>query len=315
MNTPYYLEFKNLLGPSVHNLNTICVGLEQIINGHHDKPNKLSISWSTKDCVNDAKRARRYAVNLFLVASIDAIENYIRSVCEIKGLIPDRIKTAINGANGLRAQVKELFKIFDSNTAGIEDFWLPSVRMLIGWRNIVVHKSKANVVLEHADESILLKYKKEIYDTHAATEIELTIEHYKNKEPPTLKDFSTLFTILLRAFKAIDQKIAFDIDAHTTKEMIYICLGNAAFNKQFGDDYDLKKLEEFCKKKQIALDKDMHDINVVKRAIIVKLADSKFNELTSDPKSSIKKIVQLCRANSIPCPERLLKDVLSISIK
>jgi hypothetical protein len=315
LHTSHYKDFKKLLGSSIHNLNTICVGLEQIDN-ETIAPEALTITWHTNDKVNDAKRARRYAINLFLVASVDAIEDYITSISQYEELLSQKVKQAIlnckSNNKGIREQVKELFSEVKDNPS-IKLYWLPSIRLLIAWRNIIVHRSKAKVQLDLSDEKILLCNKEEIYNIHSKTKIEETIKRFKNKEQPSLKDFSTLFTMLLYAFKEFDTSIVSMIEPATIKEMINYSIGIEKFNTFFeNESNDLKALKKFCESKGIEYNEEEIYLEV-KKKIINYFANKQFNKLIVDSSNGIKKLQQYCLTNSIPYVNKeILKKVLTI---
>lgn len=316
MHTLYYKEFKQLLGPSVHNLNTICVGLEQIAINNYQKPSTLTISWNTNDPLNDAKRARRYAINLFLVAAVDAIENYINSVISIKDLIPEnlvsKIKKVKDNNDGLSEQIKIFFTAVESNP-NIYSYWAPAIVLLVKWRNILVHKSKAKANLKVLDKQELEKAYQDIYSRHSKTDINQTINRYLNMEYPTLKDFSTLFTILLHAFKEFDKTISDIITPITIKELIIQNLGNHSFSDLIKDHpNDIKFLKSYSKTQSIDFEEDISYQKLAQK-VKIKFGTSNFNKLTADTSKAMKKIKRFCETNSIPYnDEYSLQQVLTL---
>ncbi len=312
LHTSYYKEFTDLIGPSVHNLNTICVGLEQIENNNYKKPETLTISWKSQDPITDASRARRYAINLFLIAAIDAIENYISSICSVEQFISSKVVYKVENAVGIREQVKELFVEVKGNSS-IKPYWVPSIRLLIAWRNIIVHKSKAKVVLEIADKKALECASKEIYKLHSKTNIYRTLIRFEAKEQPTLKDFSTLFTILLKAFKTFDEVVSDAISAKTVKELIKDNLRESAlsdFDETKPNDMD--KLKKYCSSKSIKYDNEI-TYNDLKKKIVEKSTEAKFNKLIANRLDPIKRIRHFCVSNSIPYyNDIVLKEVLAL---
>ncbi len=305
MHTSFYRDFTNLLGPSVHNLNTICIGLEQIVNKNYTQPAALSIRWATQDPVNDAKRARRYAINLFLVAAVDAIENYVHSISSFEYLITQKVQTNIKNADGIREEVQELFQEIKGNSA-IKPYWLPAIKLLIAWRNILVHKSVAKTVLLLRDKKALIDAKDEIKDLHAQIDIVDTISHFEKKENPTLKDFSTLYTMLLKAFKEFDKTIAEKITDDATLELIKSNFADIGYEQlKITASNKIIKLAKYCKvdpkdykdkdkKKQAKLEDDL------KQKALIALGDAGFNKLIAKRPKAASKIKHYCQTNCIP---------------
>lgn len=320
VHTYHYKDFKKLLGSSIHNLNTICVGLEQI-NNEIETPPSLTISWHSKDKINDARRARRYAINLFLVATVDAIEYYITSLLKYEYLLSTKVKTKLNKAKqdntGLREYIKILFEEVEDNKK-IKEYWLPCIRLLISWRNIVVHETKAKVILERNDEQLLIDNKILIYEKHSKTNIEETIGRVKLKHQPTLKDFSTLFTILLHAFREFDNTISLNISELALKEMIRNNLGSKKLDSLMSDMADnFNSFKNVCEKYSIKSDYTNNESQKqeLKMDLIAYFAEIEFNKLTTNKSAEdkLKRIKAFCETNSIPYGnEDLLKKINSI---
>lgn len=305
MHTSFYREFTNLLGPSVHNLNTICIGLEQIVNKNYTQPKELSIRWATPDPINDAKRARRYAINLFLVAAVDAIENYIYSIASFEHLISKTVQTKISNADGLREKIQELFEDTKSNS-NIKPYWVPAIKLLVAWRNILVHKSTAKPVISLHDKKILTNAKQEINKLHANINIEDTIFHFENKENPTLKDFSTLYTILLKSMKEFDKTISENISEEATLELIKYNFANVGYSElNINASNKISKLAKYCKLKASDYkdsdkQKQAQNEEYLKTLALEKLGTAGFNKLIAKKSKSTSKLKHYCLSNSIP---------------
>jgi hypothetical protein len=199
-------DFLNNIGSTVFLLNTICVGLDRVKQEKiTDYDQNLRISWVSKDPENDSQRARIYANKSSIAFCIDTLEQYL---------------LALNGKNNPRIikdsilidQLKKENSIADRFSALINKYkpenkyWAPCVRLLISWRNRIIHThAKANFSKE--DQKILLEYKEEIREKHSGLDIEKTLNRYKEGEGPTLKDTSTMISILIRSIRYIDSKL------------------------------------------------------------------------------------------------------------
>ena len=89
--------------------------------------------------------------------------------------------------------------------------YVAAVHLLVCWRNVQVHEvSHDTLSLENrlalmADASFLKQ-------NHAGVDIGITLNNYDRRSPPTLKDVSTLVSILLRTVQAIDELLIYDAD-------------------------------------------------------------------------------------------------------
>lgn len=81
-----------------------------------------------------------------------------------------------------------------------------AVALLIAWRNVLVHDMDKDP-LDPNSASDLIADKNYFAEEHAGIDIEKTLERYWSKSAPSLKDISTLVSILLRHLSAIDARL------------------------------------------------------------------------------------------------------------
>lgn len=81
--------------------------------------------------------------------------------------------------------------------------YFAAVELLIAWRNVLVHDSDKDELGSNAI-AVLQADAAALKQDHAAVSIQETIDRYTDKKEPTLKDISTLVSILLRYVAAID---------------------------------------------------------------------------------------------------------------
>lgn len=72
--------FREKLGHSVLNLNTIVVGLNAVGSGIAQKPNDLVISWNSNDSLRKEQRAREFAIRGLMVTAYDALDHYLYDI-------------------------------------------------------------------------------------------------------------------------------------------------------------------------------------------------------------------------------------------
>jgi hypothetical protein len=92
-----------------------------------------------------------------------------------------------------------------SNKFPAPAYYLAAVRLLVSWRNRHVHQSGEKITA--IDEAELVDNKAIFWDQHSHTDISTTLDHYRKGRGPTLKDISTLVSVLQRTVRTIDETI------------------------------------------------------------------------------------------------------------
>lgn len=131
----------------------------------------------------------------------------------------------------IRARFDALTKTFPAPT-----YYLAAVRLLVSWRNRHVHQSKDKVTQD--DESELVRNSTLFWDEHSNTDISMTLTRYHERNGPSLKDISTLISVLQRTIRTIDEAI---IDACNIDEVARQAL-QQTFNRLGPAEDRLKQL-------------------------------------------------------------------------
>ena len=129
----------------------------------------------------------------------------------LDGRNPDEIITKVREFNNkfggkrkplhIRARLDALSDAMPVNPS----HYLAAVRLLVSWRNRHVHQSDEQIATTDRDD--LLNNKSIFWNDHSHTDIALTLQHYGEGEGPSLKDISTLVSVLQRAMRALDEAI------------------------------------------------------------------------------------------------------------
>lgn len=96
--------------------------------------------------------------------------------------------------------------------APLKESYSAAVTLLLVWRNLIVHDERKDSLSEIkrlalvADAACLEK-------DHAAIDIQKTLDQFDARKPPTLKDVSTLVSILLRSVATLDAIAIYECDA------------------------------------------------------------------------------------------------------
>lgn len=238
MSTPQLDAFLKKSGYAVHEINTIIVGLSSIENQTYTKPNELTISWSTKDPISSARKARQFALKSAIIFIDDALAVYLKGISSyvdnlilssilgrknpfytdlIKGTVDkDLIKLLKKLEEKKYGKDNKEKKYLDLDSADRirclrlmfklpNEYWIPCVILLICWRNRIAH-SASMAQLTQAEVEILDKNKDEIFTKYAKIDIGLTIQNF-NSGTITLKDFTTLISMTINMVRFIDMSI------------------------------------------------------------------------------------------------------------
>ncbi|MGY3726873.1 MULTISPECIES: hypothetical protein [Cobetia] len=198
MNSEGLKQFLATVGDAVHSVNTICVGLTSVRSGTIEKPEDLTISWSSSDPATSASKARLFALRASLVFVEEALLKYLGF---LKSCIfaDDKLRKALSTEKAAD-KVIEVSK----HLPNAEPYWCPMVVLLVRWRNRVVHSS--NVGLTVNQKKLLIDNAQLLKDRHAGIDIDKTINNFGSGQI-TLKDFTTLIAITVRYVRHIDEEL------------------------------------------------------------------------------------------------------------
>ncbi len=195
------LEIKRLIkeiGESVHSMNTIAVGLSKLNDKNCDIPKGLDISWRPNDIETSKIKSRNYAERAAIIYSVESFFDYLKMISENPfwshpeiNFIGDekkaiRVYNFLNQIPSIRDEVKIL------------------AEFACHWRNKIVHSSASKAKLANDKIGKIRQLRDYIYNNYHHFDINIALENYENKRI-TLKDVSTLITILIKAARQIDE--------------------------------------------------------------------------------------------------------------
>lgn len=112
----------------------------------------------------------------------------------------------------IRVRHEALYKYCTSHTlvavknASPPKVYFSAIQLLIAWRNVLIHDIEDDPLGSDA-VSVLRSNAKQLEVDHSGIDINQTLKNYFNKVEPTLKDISTLVSILLKYVSAIDEAL------------------------------------------------------------------------------------------------------------
>ncbi len=191
-------QFLNVVGDAVYSVNTLCVGLTSVSQGTAEKPDDLTITWSTQNPALAAAKARTFALRASLVFVEEALLKYLDflKLCAFEN---EKLQDALRIERSAD-RVSEVARFLPQK----EVYWEPMVVLLVRWRNRVVHNSQAD--LSALQRKTLITNAEKLAKNHANIDIEESLKNF-NSNRITLKDFTTLIAIAIRFVRALDEQL------------------------------------------------------------------------------------------------------------
>lgn len=195
------LEIKRLIreiGESVHSMNTIAVGLSKLNDENCDIPKGLEISWKPNDIETSKIKSRNYAERAAMIYSVESFFNYLETISEN----PFWNQPEIN----FNGEEKKAIKVYNflNQIPAVSDEVKILAEFACHWRNKIVHSSASKAKLANDKIGRIRKLKDYVYENYHHFDINIALDNYDNKRI-TLKDSSTLITILIKAARQIDE--------------------------------------------------------------------------------------------------------------
>lgn len=123
-------------------------------------------------------------------------------------------KTVKATLRGRFAEICDAISQFSPNSAAPacpKASYVAAVHLLVCWRNRQVHEESFDT-FDAVHRESLVADAANLKNDHADIDILKTLTHYDGRTPPTLKDVSTLVSILLRTVQAIDEVLIYHAD-------------------------------------------------------------------------------------------------------
>lgn len=197
------IEFKRLIreiGESVHSMNTIAVGLSKLNADNCDIPNGLEISWKPVDIETSKIKSRNYAERAAIIYSVESFFVYLETISQN----PFWNHPEINFKKEQNKTKADKVYEFLNQIPTVRDEMKILAELACHWRNKIVHSSSSNAKLDNGKIGRIRQLRDHVYENYHHFDINLALENYDNKKI-TLKDSSTLITILIKAARKIDE--------------------------------------------------------------------------------------------------------------
>ena len=208
-------KFLKEVGESVHSMNTIAVALSYLPDkGKIEVPKGLDISWEPKNIKNSKFKSRNFAERSSYVYSAESLFEYLEGISKN----PFWFYSDIN----FNGEEKKAIKVFNflSSIPNIDKEVAILCELLCHWRNRIVHMNISNASISSKKRDYLKEKRDVIYKKYHHFDIKQALENFDDKRI-TLKDASTLITIVIKCARAIDKHFLQGISAgFSTVELI-----------------------------------------------------------------------------------------------
>jgi hypothetical protein len=194
-------ELKKLLneiGNSVHSMNTIAVALSIMPNNSVETPTGLDISWKPKDLDRSKIIARNYAERSTYVYVAESLFEYLTEISKNAFWAYPSISFTGNE--------KKAIKVYNflTNIPNITEEMASLCELLCHWRNRIIHASSSNATLSSKKSQQLISARTTIYENFHHFDTSIALNNF-NTKLVTLKDVSTLTTIVIKCCKSVDE--------------------------------------------------------------------------------------------------------------
>jgi hypothetical protein len=207
--TPALLVFRTAAGNANRCLNTLLVGLETLRSHDPIRPQDLVLAWSKPGAGTDEwMEARNFALRATMVAVVDGLDQFLRILTEIDGLVALELHDILRGrqtsGTDHRPTIPERLSTLCERYPGVgRQEYRAAVKLLATWRNQFVHRDYKHP-LTSAERKKLLAAASYFKQEHGGADIAAALARYEKREPPTLGDLSTLIASAQRLTRAID---------------------------------------------------------------------------------------------------------------
>ena len=195
------LEFKKLIekiGNTVHSMNTIAVALSVMPTEEFEVPEKLDVSWKPKQIEESKKRARNFAGKSAYVYVAENLFEYLDEIS--KNPIWKFPNINFKGEDKKAIKVYKFLNQIPTLSSEI----IILAELICHWRNKIVHESTSNAGLSSNKRDKLLESKKEIYESFHHFDVSIALNNFNTKKI-TLKDVSTLTTMVIKCCREVDE--------------------------------------------------------------------------------------------------------------
>ncbi|MEK7993429.1 MAG: hypothetical protein AAB403_06445 [Planctomycetota bacterium] len=209
--TPASQAFRRTAGDITRLLSTLYVALETLEVNDPVRPDDLSFGWSMPSGPKEWEETRNFALRGAIVAIVDGLDQYMRVLSRVPGLVAPELDNVLNGRRGpgeeRRPTIAMRLSTLSTRYLGVvRDEHIAAMDLLTTWRNTFVHRDYRFGLSSSVRKSLVnseLFFSKE----HGGADILGTLSRFEARKPPTIIDLSTLVSSAQRIARAIDEHL------------------------------------------------------------------------------------------------------------
>lgn len=209
--TPALIAFRRTAGDANRHLNTLLVALETLKSNTPIRPKGLVVPWTKPGVKKEWDDSRDFVLKGCMIAVVDALDQYMRVVSRISGLVSPKLDDVLNGrrkaGEDRRPTVAERFEALANDypkTLPLQ--YVAALHLLVTWRNRFVHHDyrfglplPIRKTLKAAGPLFAEEFNK--------TDIVSALDRFTQRQPPMLDDLATLIAITQRVARRMDEHL------------------------------------------------------------------------------------------------------------
>ena len=213
METIELKKFLKDVGNSVHSMNTIAVALSLLPDNDIVIPKGLEISWKPKNIEHSILMSRNFAERSAYVYASESLFEYLENISTHSFWSYPELN--------FKGDEKKAIKVYNFliNIPGITKSMAIMGELLCHWRNRIVHLNISNANISSNKKDFLLDCKTNIYNDFHHFDVSEALNNFNTKKI-TLKDVSTLITIMIQNVRLIDKHFFNGIANNDLNELI-----------------------------------------------------------------------------------------------
>jgi hypothetical protein len=230
--TPALLAFRQAAGDANRFLNTLLVALETLKSSTPIRPIDLVVPWTFPHAEKEWTDTRNFALKGAMVAVVDGLDQYMRVLSRVAGLVASELDNILNGRRdadrGRRLTVAERLEALCAAYPGVvRAEYLAAMQLLVLWRNGFVH-SDYRFRLALPTRKVLVTAEHFFQAEHGGAGIVSALSRFEQQHPPTLTDLSTLISSAHRIARGMDEHLLQlqNAQAYAFSLMQYLIMSN-----------------------------------------------------------------------------------------
>jgi hypothetical protein len=210
--TPPLRSFQSVAGLTTFHVNTIAIGLELVAAGG-TRPNAMHVKWTPPKNPREAVEQTKHFVLLALMAHvIDAFDGFLRDYADldwldITAMVREILRKSVTKPGGKAWSIRErVEQLLPQNHENMDEL-IAFLDLAVGWRNALVHSSRAETRLSADTIQKLTQSSQEIALKYANIDIRRALDNFEAAKWPTLKEATTMIAAMQNLARSIDRAL------------------------------------------------------------------------------------------------------------